>query len=91
MKKVELGEQQRQIRALQAHLEKYAEDMFAERKLGTALRAFMASKPISQSFKKANCVTCRPSQNKMRRPKCLKQMAYFSLTKRGFLAALLVI
>jgi hypothetical protein len=40
MKKADVGEQQRQIRALQAHLERYAEDMFAERKLGTALRAF---------------------------------------------------
>ena len=40
MKKVDVGEQQRQVRAVQAHLEKYAEDMFAERKLGTALRAF---------------------------------------------------
>ncbi len=40
MKKADVGEQQRQIQALQTHLERNAEDMLAERKLGTALHAF---------------------------------------------------
>lgn len=47
MKKADVGEQQRQIQALQAHLERYAEDLLAERSLGAAPHAFMASKPIS--------------------------------------------
>lgn len=51
MKKADVGEQ-RQVRALQAHLERYAEDMFAERKLGTARSAVLWQASPSHNSKK---------------------------------------
>lgn len=50
-----LGEQQRQIEALEAHLSKYIEDKFAEKRLGTYIlhscwQASLSQNKIDSAF-----------------------------------------
>lgn len=83
MMEFDTGEQQRQIKALEAHLERFVEDKFAERKLGTVLRAPDGKQAhFTRSLKHTLCyiqAISRQTEMLSMFP-CMQQTAWHSLT-----------